>query len=132
MTVLLQPGYILVGKLEKGKSFLSHKYLRDVHFNRAPLSGRVGSIHHHPDAFISEELTTYFPADGCKVHVLVYDSDEDIRQDIQEGARIVGQPSTAKTMAHNLYGIAYHFYRNKLDPELIEMVKKGDWEWGQC
>ena len=203
-------------------------------------------IAHLPDAFISEEVTTYFPADGCKAHVLVYDIDEGIHQEIQkvrenihelvaylnanrivhalahplfavndrltidhfeqllllfrifelngarheaqnrhlqqilslltaadieglgdkhgivppfeqpwrkyltggsddhssltiarqyteiegvdnptsflkalesDGVRIVGQPSTAKTMAHNLYGIAYQFYRNKFNLE---------------
>ena len=203
-------------------------------------------IAHLPDVFISEEVTTYFPADGCKAHVLVYDIDEDIHQDIQkvrenihelaaylnanrivhalahplfavndrltidhferflllfrlfelngarhevqnrhlqhilslltaadiekladkhgivppmekpwrkhltagsddhssltiarqyteiqgvdsrpsflnalesDGVRIVGQPSTARTMAHNLYGIAYQFYRNKFNLE---------------
>ncbi len=29
-------------------------------------------IAHYPDVFISEEVTTYFPDDGCKLHVLVY------------------------------------------------------------
>ena len=27
-------------------------------------------IAHNPDVFISEEVTTYFPDDGCKLHVL--------------------------------------------------------------
>ena len=29
-----------------------------------------------PDTFISEEVTTYFPEDGCKAHVLVYEINE--------------------------------------------------------
>lgn len=203
-------------------------------------------IAHLPDVFVSEEVTTYFPVDGCKAHVLVYDINEAIHRDLQkvrenihelvaylnanrivhalahplfavndrltiahfeqflllfrlfelngarheaqnrhlrfilsrltaadidnladkhgivppfeqpwrkyltggsddhssltiarqyteiegvdnrdeflrflesDGVRIVGQPSTAKTMAHNLYGIAYQFYRNKFDLE---------------
>ena len=41
-------------------------------------------ITHLPNTFISEEVTTYFPDDGCKAHVLVYDIDESIHQDIQE------------------------------------------------
>ena len=28
-----------------------------------------------PDTFISEEVTTYFPDDGCKLHVLSYNID---------------------------------------------------------
>ena len=203
-------------------------------------------IAHLPDVFISEEVTTYFPSDRCKAHVLVYDIHEGIHQEIQkvrenihelvaylnanrivhalahplfavndrltidhfeqflllfrtfelngarheaqnrhlqfilslltaadierladkrgivppfeqpwrkyltggsddhssltiarqytevegvenpsafltalesDGVRIVGRPSTAKTMAHNLYGIAYQFYRNKFNLE---------------
>jgi predicted metal-dependent phosphoesterase TrpH len=36
----------------------------------------VLEIAHLPDVFISEEVTTYFPEDGCKVHVLVFDISE--------------------------------------------------------
>ena len=41
-------------------------------------------IAHLPDVFISEEVTTYFPSDRCKAHVLVYDIDEGIHQEIQK------------------------------------------------
>ena len=34
------------------------------------------SIAHLPGTFVSEEITSYFPEDRCKVHVLVYDIDE--------------------------------------------------------
>ena len=37
-----------------------------------------------PDTFISEEVTTYFPEDRCKAHVLVYDIHEKQHQDLQE------------------------------------------------
>lgn len=37
-----------------------------------------------PDTFISEEVTTYFPEDRCKAHVLVYDINEKQHQDLQE------------------------------------------------
>ncbi len=36
-----------------------------------------------PDTFISEEVTTYFPEDGCKAHVLVYDINEAQHREIQ-------------------------------------------------
>lgn len=36
-----------------------------------------------PDCFMSEEVTTYFPEDRCKLHVLVYDIDEKIHAEIQ-------------------------------------------------
>jgi glycosyltransferase involved in cell wall biosynthesis len=41
-------------------------------------------IAHLPDVFISEEVTTYFPQDQCKAHVLVHNIDESIHQDIQK------------------------------------------------
>jgi glycosyltransferase involved in cell wall biosynthesis len=41
-------------------------------------------IAHLPDTFISEEVTTYFPEDGCKVHVLVYQINEAQHADIQK------------------------------------------------
>jgi glycosyltransferase involved in cell wall biosynthesis/predicted metal-dependent phosphoesterase TrpH len=41
-------------------------------------------IAHLPNTFISEEVTTYFPHDGCKAHVLVYGITEAIHEDIQK------------------------------------------------
>ncbi len=41
-------------------------------------------IAHLPGAFISEEVTTYFPDDGCKAHVLVYDINDAVHRDIQK------------------------------------------------
>lgn len=41
-------------------------------------------LSHLPDTFISEEVTTYFPDTGCKLHVLVYNIDEHIHEDIQK------------------------------------------------
>ncbi|MFZ5453472.1 MAG: glycosyltransferase [Thermodesulfobacteriota bacterium] len=41
-------------------------------------------IAHLPDTFISEEITTYFPEDQCKVHVLAYNIDERQHADIQK------------------------------------------------
>jgi predicted metal-dependent phosphoesterase TrpH len=41
------------------------------------------AIAHLPNTFVSEEVTTYFPQDRCKAHVLVYDIDEAIHEDLQ-------------------------------------------------
>ncbi|MEJ2716712.1 MAG: glycosyltransferase [Deltaproteobacteria bacterium] len=40
-------------------------------------------IAHLPDTFVSEEVTTYFPEDGCRLHVLVFDIDEEKHNEIQ-------------------------------------------------
>ncbi len=41
------------------------------------------SIAHHPDVFLSEEVTTYFP-DGCKIHLLVWNITEAQHEEIQK------------------------------------------------
>ncbi|MHC1711193.1 MAG: glycosyltransferase [Solidesulfovibrio sp.] len=41
------------------------------------------SIAHLPGTFISEEVTSYFPEDRCKVHVLVFDINEAIHRELQ-------------------------------------------------
>lgn len=41
-------------------------------------------IAHLPGTFISEEVTTYFPEDRCKAHVLVYDINDAIHREIQK------------------------------------------------
>ncbi|MGD8953716.1 MAG: glycosyltransferase [Desulfobacterales bacterium] len=41
-------------------------------------------IAHLPDAFVSEEITTYFPEDRCKIHVLALNIDEAQHRDIQK------------------------------------------------
>ena len=42
------------------------------------------SIAHLADTFVSEEITTYFPEDGCKLHVLAYNVSESQHRDIQK------------------------------------------------
>jgi len=43
------------------------------------------AIAHHPDVFLSEEVTTYFP-DGCKIHLLVWNLTEAQHVEIQKGS----------------------------------------------
>jgi glycosyltransferase involved in cell wall biosynthesis len=40
------------------------------------------AIAHHPNVFLSEEVTTYFP-DGCKIHLLVWNLKEEQHEEIQ-------------------------------------------------
>jgi len=39
-------------------------------------------IAHHPDTFVSVEVTAYFPEDGCKVHIVVLGINEAIFRDL--------------------------------------------------
>lgn len=69
-------------------------------------------IAHKPDVFISEEVTTYNPNDGCKFHVLVYDIDEAIHRDLQDVRKNLFEliPYLRKngiihSLAHPLYSV---------------------------
>jgi glycosyltransferase involved in cell wall biosynthesis len=65
-----------------------------------------------PDTFISEEVTTYFPEDGCKVHVLVYGINEQQHKDIQkiresifDLTNYLQDKSIAHSLAHPVWSI---------------------------
>ncbi|MDD3471147.1 MAG: glycosyltransferase [Syntrophaceae bacterium] len=69
-------------------------------------------IAHKPDVFISEEVTTYNPEDGCKFHVLVYDIDEKIHSDIQKArsnifelVQYIREKEIVHSLAHPLYSV---------------------------
>lgn len=69
-------------------------------------------IAHLPNTFISEEVTTYFPEDNCKVHVLVYDISEVQHREIQRLRRNIfefvdychGQ-GIRHVLAHPFFGV---------------------------
>lgn len=69
-------------------------------------------IAHLPGTFISSELTTYFPEDGCKIHCLVQDITErqfselqDVRQNIYDLRQYLAEESIAHVIAHPLFRV---------------------------
>jgi glycosyltransferase involved in cell wall biosynthesis len=67
-------------------------------------------IAHLPGAFVSAEVTTYFPEDGCKVHVVVLDITEErfreidrLRKNIYELVAYLGRNAIPHFIAHPLY-----------------------------
>jgi glycosyltransferase involved in cell wall biosynthesis len=69
-------------------------------------------IAHLPDTFISEEITSYFPDDGCKVHVLAINITEGQHQDIQKVRKNIFElieylihENIFHVLAHPLYSI---------------------------
>jgi glycosyltransferase involved in cell wall biosynthesis len=85
---------------------MTHKTITD--HNR--LDGAL-AIAHHPDVFLSEEVTTYFP-DGCKIHLLVWDLNEGQHEEIQrlrpsifELAAYLRQEKLPHGVAHPLVNI---------------------------
>lgn len=69
-------------------------------------------IAHLPGAFVSVEVTAYFPDDGCKVHVLVWDVTEAqfadiqrVREDIIQLRDYLVVNSIVHACAHPLYSV---------------------------
>jgi len=81
-------------------------------------------IAEHKDTFLSNEVTTYFPEDGCKVHLLVWGITEkhfaeiqEKRTDIYELRRYVVEESIAHAVAHPFFRV-----NNLLAPKHIEKL----------
>ena len=69
-------------------------------------------IAHLPDTFISEEITTYFPEDHCKVHVLAWhiteaqhDDLQKIRENIYDLVTYLTEADITHAVAHPTYGV---------------------------
>ncbi len=69
-------------------------------------------IMHLPNTFISEEVTSYFPEDGCKVHVLVYHIDQEkhreiqkLRENIYSMVNYLQQENITHSLAHPLWSV---------------------------
>jgi glycosyltransferase involved in cell wall biosynthesis len=69
-------------------------------------------IAHLPHTFVSEEITTYFPDSGCKVHVLALNISESQHADIQKAradifdlTRYLYDQNILNIVAHPLYAI---------------------------
>lgn len=69
-------------------------------------------IAHLKDTFVSEEITSYFPDNGCKIHVLAYDITEKQHEDIQKIRKNVFElvpylitKGIVHAIAHPLYAV---------------------------
>jgi len=69
-------------------------------------------IAHLPNTLVSEEITAYFPQDGCKVHVLAYDISEarhrniqKARENIHDLAAYLSAEGIFHAVAHPLYAV---------------------------
>ncbi len=69
-------------------------------------------IAHHDDTFISEEITTYFPDDGCKLHVLAWDITEaqhaefqKLRENVFDLVPYLHEQNITHALAHPLFAV---------------------------
>ncbi len=76
------------------------------------------------DTFVSVEVTTYFPENGCKIHVLVYDITQvqfdiidTIRKDIYQLRDFLKDQNLAHSVAHATYSI-----NRRLTIEILEKL----------
>jgi glycosyltransferase involved in cell wall biosynthesis len=81
-------------------------------------------IDHLPDTFISSELTTYFPENGCKIHCLVSGITPDMfpalqsaRENIYDLHRYLNTHNVIHSIAHPLYRV-----NDRLTVELFEKL----------
>src|ERR1700736_6390360 len=77
-----------------------------------------------PQTFISEQVTTYFPHDPCKIHILVWGITEAdhseivrLRDNIFDLQQYLAQNDVAHAVAHPLYSI-----NGKLDASHLERL----------
>ena len=81
-------------------------------------------IAHLPGAFISEEITTYFPENGCKLHVLAYNITEaqhreirKVRESVYDLVDYLNDSAVVHVLAHPLYSV-----NDRLTPDLLEKL----------
>ena len=77
-----------------------------------------------PQTFISEQVTTYFPGDGCKLHILVWGISEqqhreiqNVRENIFDLQSYLQTAQIAHAVAHPLYSV-----NGKLDAKHLEQL----------
>ncbi|MCG8617845.1 MAG: glycosyl transferase, partial [Desulfobacterales bacterium] len=83
-------------------------------------------IAHMPDVFISEEITSYFPEDGCKVHILALNITESqhleiqkIRKNIFDLVAYLNREDIVHVQAHPLYGVNDRLTINHFEQMLL-------------
>ncbi|MFO7965009.1 MAG: glycosyltransferase [Desulfobacterales bacterium] len=103
------------------KKGMSHVTITDHN----KISGAL-EIAHLPNAVVSEEITTYFPEDGCKIHVLAYDISESRHDDIQklrsniyELVSYLRHEGIFHAVAHPLYAVNNRFGAGHFEKLLI-------------
>jgi len=81
-------------------------------------------IAHLPGAFVSEEVTSYFPDNGCKIHILTLDITEAQHRDIQHLRGNVRELVPYLRSQGIVHGIAHPFYdmNNRLGLEHLEQM----------
>jgi glycosyltransferase involved in cell wall biosynthesis len=89
------------------------------------IEGALELVEKYPgDTFVSVETTTYFPENGCKIHILVFDITKEqfeeiqaVRHDIYRLRDLIQTHDLAYSVAHGFYSI-----NRRLTIELLEKL----------
>ncbi|MEM9399321.1 MAG: glycosyltransferase [Verrucomicrobiota bacterium] len=81
-------------------------------------------IAQYDDVFISEEVTTYFPEDGCKIHLLVWNITEAQHEDMTECRSNVYELAEYLRAKNIVHGVAHPLFsiNNRLKVEHFEKM----------
>jgi len=126
-----KPTYWAMRKFNCPESYTSPQHLYRVARERGmdyvtitdhnSISGAL-EIAHLPNTFVSSEITTHFPENGCKAHVVVLNISEShfgevmaLRKNIHEMVAFLNQEGIVHYLAHPLYA-----QNDKLTVEIIE------------
>ncbi|MBI4025674.1 MAG: glycosyltransferase [Verrucomicrobia bacterium] len=78
----------------------------------------------HPDeVFISEEITSYFPENGCKMHILAWDVTEAQHAEIQKARANIQDLAALLRRQGILHAVAHPFYQNNARLTLDQFEK---------
>ena len=116
-----RPSQWILQKIDCPESFTSHRKLYDIAKSRGMdlvtitdhnnIDGCL-EIAHLPDTFISEEITAYFPENGCKLHVLAHDINEAqhleityLRENIYDLTAYLNRENIFHVLAHPLFDL---------------------------
>ena len=81
-------------------------------------------IAHLPRTFIGEQVTTYFPLDGCKLHILVWGISEQQHRDIESVRENIFDLQSYLQRAQIVHAVAHPLYsvNGKLEPMHLEQL----------
>ena len=101
------------------KKGMSHVTITDHN----KISGAL-EIAHLPHVFVSEEITTYFPEDRCKVHVLAYGITESQHDDIQHLRNNIYELIAYLRLEKIFHAVAHPLYavNDRLSPNHFEKM----------
>ena len=91
------------------------------------IEGGLELVEKYPhDTFLSLEVTTYFPENNCKIHVLVFDVTpeqfhriDQIRRDIYRFRDYIKEQNLAYSVAHGFYSINHKLDMNTLEKLIL-------------